>query len=159
MSMQRCAPLPVVTLLAHSLPIGIWRVRWMRMDKRLRPAPFPVGSDKRRNMIAHILRYTLHTYREAVAQIVARNMRARNTPLPGEKCEARTRRGTPCQCKAKANGRCRLHGGLSTGPKTMQGKRVSAANLPNAMHGNSKSFPTNNARARHGLRACDDRLK
>ena len=31
-------------------------------------------------------------------------------------CGAKTWRGTPCQCRAIANGRCRLHGGLSTGP-------------------------------------------
>jgi hypothetical protein len=33
----------------------------------------------------------------------------------------KTRRGTPCQCPAMENGRCRLHGGLSTGPKTREG--------------------------------------
>jgi hypothetical protein len=31
------------------------------------------------------------------------------------------RRGTLCQCPAMANGWCRLHGGLSTGPKTLEG--------------------------------------
>ena len=37
------------------------------------------------------------------------------------RCGAKTRRGTPCQCPAMSNGRCRLHGGLSTGPKTPEG--------------------------------------
>jgi hypothetical protein len=37
------------------------------------------------------------------------------------RCGARNRRGTPCQCPAMRNGRCRLHGGLSTGPKTREG--------------------------------------
>jgi hypothetical protein len=37
------------------------------------------------------------------------------------RCGAKTRRGTPCQCRAMPNGRCRLHGGLSTGPKTGDG--------------------------------------
>jgi hypothetical protein len=37
------------------------------------------------------------------------------------RCGAKNRRGTPCQCPAMANGRCRLHGGLSTGPKTLSG--------------------------------------
>src|SRR5215468_1645338 len=37
------------------------------------------------------------------------------------RCRAKTRRGTPCQCPAMPNGRCRLHGGLSTGPKTAEG--------------------------------------
>lgn len=37
------------------------------------------------------------------------------------RCGAKTRRGTPCQCRAMRNGRCRLHGGRSTGPKTADG--------------------------------------
>ena len=41
---------------------------------------------------------------------------------PGERCGAKTRRGTPCQRPAKQPmGRCRLHGGASTGPKTKDG--------------------------------------
>jgi hypothetical protein len=37
------------------------------------------------------------------------------------RCGAKTRRGSPCQCPAMKNRRCRLHGGLSPGPKTAQG--------------------------------------
>jgi hypothetical protein len=37
------------------------------------------------------------------------------------RCGAKNRRGTPCMCPAMPNGRCRLHGGLSTGPKTLAG--------------------------------------
>ena len=39
-------------------------------------------------------------------------------------CGARTRRGTACKCKAlrTKRWRCRLHGGLSTGPKTVEGR-------------------------------------
>jgi hypothetical protein len=40
-------------------------------------------------------------------------------------CGARTRRGTACLCMALSNGRCRLHGGLSTGPRTGEGRRRS----------------------------------
>ena len=36
-------------------------------------------------------------------------------------CLATTRRDTPCMSLALANGRCRFHGGLSTGPKTAEG--------------------------------------
>jgi uncharacterized protein YjcR len=37
------------------------------------------------------------------------------------RCGAKTRAGTPCRKPAMANGRCRLHGGLSTGaPKGNQ---------------------------------------
>lgn len=46
-----------------------------------------------------------------------------------QKCEAHARStGNPCQAKALANGRCRNHGGMSTGPSTIAGKlAVSAA--------------------------------
>ena len=50
---------------------------------------------------------------------------------PGIRCLAKTRRGTKCQSAAyKHNGRCRLHGGLSTGARTPEGlQRISEANL------------------------------
>lgn len=50
---------------------------------------------------------------------------------PGQRCGAKTREGTLCQRPANNNnGRCRLHGGASTGPKTKEGRsRISAANL------------------------------
>jgi hypothetical protein len=41
---------------------------------------------------------------------------------PHGKCGARTRRGSSCRRPAMRNGRCRLHGGLSTGPKTQEGR-------------------------------------
>lgn len=41
---------------------------------------------------------------------------------PGQRCGAKTRRGTPCMNPAIAgNARCRLHGGRSTGAKTPEG--------------------------------------
>jgi hypothetical protein len=47
----------------------------------------------------------------------------------GVRCLAKTRKGTPCQRPAyKRNGRCSLHGGRSTGPKTEDGlARLKAA--------------------------------
>ena len=50
---------------------------------------------------------------------------------PGQRCGAKTRRGTACQRPAnKQNGRCRLHGGRSTGPKSAEGRaKIAAANL------------------------------
>ena len=42
--------------------------------------------------------------------------------INGKRCEAKTRNGTPCQRPAKLPvGRCRLHGGASTGPRTEEG--------------------------------------
>ena len=50
---------------------------------------------------------------------------------PGQRCGAKTRKGTECQRPAnKSNGRCRVHGGASTGPRTEEGRaRISEANL------------------------------
>ena len=50
----------------------------------------------------------------------------KNGNQPGDfsatmRCGAKTRRATRCQCPAMKNGRCRLHGGLSTGPRTPEG--------------------------------------
>jgi hypothetical protein len=47
------------------------------------------------------------------------------------RCGARCRDGSPCQAPPvwnkgldrPVNGRCRMHGGLSTGPKTEEGRR------------------------------------
>lgn len=41
--------------------------------------------------------------------------------LSAPRCGARTRKGGLCQQPAMANGRCRLHGGKSTGPRTREG--------------------------------------
>jgi hypothetical protein len=41
------------------------------------------------------------------------------------RCGAKTRRGIPCKGPAMANGRCRMHGGASTGPRTPEGLRRS----------------------------------
>ena len=37
------------------------------------------------------------------------------------RCGAKTRRGSRCRCPAMSNGRCCIHGGLSTGPTTPEG--------------------------------------
>jgi hypothetical protein len=53
----------------------------------------------------------------------------RDKTRPWELCLAMNRRGLPCQARALDNGRCRNHGGLSTGPKTEDGRRRSLAGL------------------------------
>jgi hypothetical protein len=58
---------------------------------------------------------------------VSRNFgRLKNGNPPGDfttapRCGARTRAATPCKGPAIANGRCRFHGGPSTGPRTPEG--------------------------------------
>jgi hypothetical protein len=72
----------------------------------------------------------------------------RNLNLGGDltkaaRCAAKNRRGLPCQCPAMANGRCRLHGGKSTGPKTAAGiERIRRAATKDGRH-------TKAARAEH----------
>jgi hypothetical protein len=45
------------------------------------------------------------------------------------RCGAKTRKGTPCLGPAMKNGKCRMHGGKSTGAKTINGKlRAQTAN-------------------------------
>ena len=47
---------------------------------------------------------------------------------PGTRCLAKTRRGTPCRNPVVTDrNRCRMHGGLSTGPRTPEGKARSIA--------------------------------
>ncbi|MGH6962537.1 MAG: HGGxSTG domain-containing protein, partial [Dongiaceae bacterium] len=59
----------------------------------------------------------------------------RNGNPPGDflaapRCGARTRAGGVCRQPGMRNGRCRLHGGWSTGPRTAEGKaRCAAARL------------------------------
>lgn len=45
------------------------------------------------------------------------------------RCGARTRSGGSCKAPAMPNGRCRMHGGKSTGPRTPEGlERIRRAN-------------------------------
>jgi hypothetical protein len=56
-------------------------------------------------------------------------------PMEG-RCGARTRAGTPCLRWPMPNGRCRLHGGCSTGPRTAEGlARMRAARTKHGGYG------------------------
>jgi len=59
-----------------------------------------------------------------------------NPKRPAQKlCGARTRAGHPCRGPAMANGRCRMHGGPSTGPRTPEGlARLRAARTRTGLH-------------------------
>jgi len=47
---------------------------------------------------------------------------------PKKQCGAHARTtGAPCRAKALPNGRCKLHGGMSTGPRTIEGKQAIGA--------------------------------
>ena len=54
-----------------------------------------------------------------------KNMKKGKFMAKHQKCGAYARTtGNPCQAKALTNGRCKNHGGLSTGPKTAEGRRA-----------------------------------
>ena len=67
-------------------------------------------------------------------------------------CLAKTRSGGQCQRAGNPkNGRCHLHGGKSTGPKTAEGRaRIAAAQFK---HGNRSKAAIAAQRARAALRA------
>lgn len=59
--------------------------------------------------------------------------RAQAAPRCGA-CGKRT--GLPCRAPAMANGRCRMHGGASTGPRTAEGlARMTAARTKHGSYG------------------------
>lgn len=71
-------------------------------------------------------------------------------------CLAITRRGTQCKCRPvreDGTGRCRYHGGLSTGPRTAEGKAKAAQNLLKARE--AMNLPENAAlRRERSLKAA-----
>src|SRR5947209_740991 len=64
----------------------------------------------------------------------------KNGNSPGDlsivrRCGAKTRAGHPCRGPAMKNGRCRMHGGASTGPKSKRGlKRSQKANWKHGIY-------------------------
>jgi len=73
------------------------------------------------------------------------------------RCGAKTRAGTPCQRRDLYwSGRCRLHGGLSTGPVTEAGKAQARANgAKGGRPPNGKPKPMKGLTNPHGLPVSD----
>ncbi|MGI3903030.1 MAG: HGGxSTG domain-containing protein [Janthinobacterium lividum] len=60
--------------------------------------------------------------RGPIALSVSKNYSCRSdAAIMPPSCGAKTRSGVPCRSLAMRNGRCRMHGGASTGPKTSAG--------------------------------------
>lgn len=79
---------------------------------------------------------TLAAVQRRQASRAASASRQSKAPVVRPQCGARCRDGHPCAAPAvwcaatrrPRNGRCRMHGGLSTGPRTVEGRaRVAAA--------------------------------
>ena len=87
-------------------------------------------------------------------------------PSTAPRCGARRKSdGQPCQAPAMANGRCRLHGGKSTGPRTPEGRaRAAAANYKHGYYTKEAIAERARARiiqlfARYGLQELAERWK
>jgi transcriptional regulator with XRE-family HTH domain len=92
----------------------------------------PRSIDDRESLRRHLERYNFESGSRAHAPVrygvLVTKASFASQPVAKPKCGARTRRGAPCQRKALPNGRCKFHGGLSTGPKTPEGRaRVAEA--------------------------------
>lgn len=67
--------------------------------------------------------------------ILLKNGNRQGDPMNAPRCGAKTRMGTPCKSPAMTNGRCRMHGGKSTGPRTPEGlKRSRNANFKHGFY-------------------------
>jgi hypothetical protein len=87
----------------------------------LLPLPQPVEAPAGDTRVAHRMLGGAMPNRKRARVRYGLIQRGDNYARP--QCGAKTRRGTACARKALANGRCPNHGGLSTGPKTAEGRR------------------------------------
>lgn len=70
-------------------------------------------------------------WRQYCALPLEQRFRGMNLEFQDMTCGAKTRKGTPCRMTLLLlypNGRCKFHGGASTGPRTKRGKARSARN-------------------------------
>jgi hypothetical protein len=75
--------------------------------------------------------------------------------LKSPRCGARTRAGGCCRQPAMANGRCRMHGGLSTGPRTPEGR--TRCRTTRLVHGyRTRAHLALRSRAAHAARRLRD---
>ncbi len=73
---------------------------------------------------------------KAARQGLFRKRRIDNLPKEQRpRCGAKTRSGAPCKAQALTSGRCRLHGGLSTGARSRAGKQRQKAAASAFMRG------------------------
>ena len=67
--------------------------------------------------------------------VLLKNGNPQGNPMNAPRCGARTRKGTLCKAPAMSNGRCRMHGGKSTGPRTPEGlERSRKANFKHGFY-------------------------
>jgi hypothetical protein len=101
-----------------------WPARWEHFLTHRPPRPLGLVVGQRRRLTRALMT------RHAAAQAVLAQRPVFPEQCRDLTCGAKTRQGTPCQRRDLygPRARCRLHGGLSTGPTTPEGKQRSAAN-------------------------------
>ncbi len=89
---------------------------------------------------------------EARARMLRLNLKIANA---SPRCGAKRRDGEPCRGAAMPNGRCRMHGGPSTGPRTPEG--LARSRMATWKHGHhspeAKAIRAESRRALRVLRA------
>jgi DNA-binding XRE family transcriptional regulator len=104
------------------------RAGWSQVDLAER-AEVHVQTVKYWERQSFILGYAPDRFWAAFEDAVAAVETPQVTRKASDRCGARTRRGTPCAAKAiPGKHRCKHHGGMSTGPRSQQGReRIAAA--------------------------------
>ncbi len=70
-----------------------------------------------------VTRARVQGFEEIDAQIALMPIKVHQPRRRPQRCGAKTRKGQPCRCKAlPGKRRCKFHGGMSTGPRTPEGK-------------------------------------
>jgi len=88
------------------------------------------------------------------------NGNPQGNPNSAPRCGAKTRKGTPCKAPAMKNGRCRFHGGKSTGPRTPEGlERSRKANRKHGLYSRAVLKEHNLAEIDLEKLTTDQRLK
>lgn len=112
--------------MATATPFALHRLRLPRIFDKLPGVVFVVKNNQSFHGGERSTPYAAESrLRSEAFQVMAlRNGNPSGDPSTAPRCGARTRRadGRPCQAPAvRGKRRCRMHGGLSTGPRTPEG--------------------------------------
>lgn len=82
-----------------------------------------------------------------------KNDNSTGDPSKAPRCGAKTRKASSCFAPAMKNGRCRMHGGKSTGPRTLEGlERSRRANWKSGFY--SRQSKEERASFRDAFKKC-----
>ncbi len=131
--------------------VPLQETRLNRTTRRHTRASWGASRAKGRTMRKKRLRRMLRQlgFGDMMARLAQKTTPTPKLPCKKRKCLAKTRRGTPCQAPVvKGRTRCRRHGGMSTGPRTPEGKQHAREALERGLA---------RWRARRAIRLCQTR--